>query len=77
MAATVCRCEGCGAEFVAARRHARWCGDACRMAKRRGVPLWPAGFTRAEEALTAQVYAGCAHPEDALLRIVVAWAEAA
>jgi hypothetical protein len=35
VAATVCRCEGCGREFIAARSHARWHSDACRIAHAR------------------------------------------
>jgi hypothetical protein len=74
MAATLCRCEWCGSDFVASRKHARWCSDACRKAAKRSrtktLPGWPRDFDRAEEALIVQIRRGEAEPLDALNRIL-------
>jgi hypothetical protein len=46
MAAVTLRCQACGSEFLAARQHARWCSDRCRMAYSRRRLDYPEDLPR-------------------------------
>jgi hypothetical protein len=65
MAATVARCAGCGGEFAAARSHARWCSDRCRIAAKRQTGSNE--LARLADLTRGLVIAGELCPEEALV----------
>jgi hypothetical protein len=66
MRACILRCEGCGKDFVAQRRHRQWCSDSCRKrtirasaGSGRAVPDW-------EPAVIAEIAAGRLTPDEGI-----------